>query len=185
MVCLLASILLAAQRLAEPTSLQAVPDVVDGDSLVFNIRLRGIDAPEYDQQCKTAAGECYPCGEKSMRSLQALLRGSTNETGAGEGHVSCLFHEMDRYGRAIMSCDLLGGRSLAEGMVRQGQAILAPKYIQSPTRLKRYRAAQAEAKQHRRGLWQGSFDTPAQWRSGQRLCPASEGRQLNPDAIAP
>ena len=57
--------------------------VVDGDSLRrgdTDIRLHGIDAPEYRQTCRDKHGAEYACGKQAANALRSLVR---------EGEVSC------------------------------------------------------------------------------------------------
>ncbi len=80
-------------------------EVVDGDSLRLNgteIRLHGIDAPEYTQQCDDANAQSYPCGKQARLALRELVRGR---------EVHCTSVETDRYGRAISRCKATGYRS--------------------------------------------------------------------------
>lgn len=129
--------------------------VIDGDTLdVGNrrIRLAGIDAPERAQQCIDAANEPSPCGETSRRTLDGLI---------GKGPVTCAPIELDRYGRVVATCDFRGA-DLGEVMVTSGQALANG----------RYAAMEAEAKAARRGIWSGTFDTPAQWRRAHQVSDA-------------
>ena len=52
--------------------------VVDGDSLrrgETDIRLYGIDAPEYRQSCRDQHGTEYSCGKQSANALRGLVKG--------------------------------------------------------------------------------------------------------------
>ncbi len=123
----------------------------DGDSLVLNdteVRLFGIDAPEYNQTCNGSAGE-YPCGRKARDALRALLRNRT---------ISCRSFETDRYGRAVSVCKD-GDLEINREMVRQGWAVA---YFRHSTA---YAAAQKEARAARRGIWQGRFEMPENYRA--------------------
>ena len=90
--------------------------VVDGDSLRqgdTDIRLHGIDAPEYRQTCRDKHGAEYPCGKQAMNALRNLVR---------EGEVSCISIETDRYGRAVSVCKR-GELEINGEMVRLGWAV--------------------------------------------------------------
>src|SRR5262249_5500969 len=63
----------------------------------------------------------------------------------------------DRYGRTIALCTLADGSDLNAWMVRQGFAV-ASGYGGT------YAAEQAEAKAARRGIWEGTVISPANWR---------------------
>ncbi|WP_011580893.1 MULTISPECIES: thermonuclease family protein [Chelativorans] len=119
----------------------------DGDSLTINgerIRLRGIDAPELDQQC-SLEGLSYACGQRARQALSQL----TNS-----GSLSCSGWERDRYGRLLARCEA-GGRDLGQTMVETGWAISYGDYTLS----------EAEAKRAGKGLWAGAFEDPRDWRT--------------------
>ena len=125
--------------------------VVDGDSLEIGgrrVRLFGIDAPELDQNCLSAAGATYDCGTAARRALDAAIGGRTVTcTPVGASHD-----------RAVALCQA-NGRDLSEEMVRSGHALELTNFSRG-----RYGAAEREARQARRGLWAGSFEEPAAWR---------------------
>jgi endonuclease YncB( thermonuclease family) len=126
----------------------------DGDSLVLNdteVRLHGIDAPELDQTCSGKSGE-YPCGHDARDALRNLLRGRT---------ISCKSLETDRYGRAVSIC-WDGTLEINNEMVRQGWAVA---YFRHSTA---YAKAQKEARAARRGIWQGNFEMPENYRARHR-----------------
>jgi endonuclease YncB( thermonuclease family) len=126
--------------------------VIDGETLEVagqRIRLLGVDAPELGQSCQHG-GRDYACGRVARATLWNLIGGLD---------VSC---EPDgatpaRDGAVRATCSA-GGISLNEAMVRSGWALA------DPHATNRYRAIQADAEQARRGLWQGAFEPPWQWR---------------------
>jgi len=123
--------------------------VIDGDSLEIGshrIRLMGIDAPEYVQQCKDKHKKIYPCGITSAKYLQGLI---SNQ------QITCRIHKKDQYDRDLCTC-YVGNTDINREMVLSGHAIT---YLETP-----YRQEQTEAKQHRRGLWQGRFMQPRLFR---------------------
>lgn len=125
--------------------------IVDGDSIRLggrSIRLDGIDAPEWDQTCLDANGRSWRCGRAASRALRDRTRGQT---------VSCQPRALDRYGRTIAVCALADGSDLNGWLVRHGWAI-ASGFSRT------YAAEESEAKAARRGIWEGTFDTPADWR---------------------
>lgn len=127
---------------------------IDGDSLEVDgveIRLFGIDAPEALQTCQDGAGAQWHCGREAARTLRRLI-----DTGA----VACRAHEEDAYGRAVARC-AAGDMDLGAEMVRLGMAVVL---IEGITQ---YATQVAEARAARRGLWQGSFVEPADWRAAQ------------------
>ena len=114
--------------------------VIDGDSIRvagIEIRLYGIDAPEFRQICMRA-GHPWACGRAATRFLESL---------AERRELRCRPREEDRYGRTVAIETNLGA-----AMVRAGQAVA-------------YGAYQAEEREARRGVWASSFERPAAWRA--------------------
>jgi endonuclease YncB( thermonuclease family) len=126
--------------------------VIDGDSLRIGgqeIRIAGIDAPEYRQTCFDEAGKEWPCGREARTALEALAR---------EGGLSCGKAAEDRYGRGLARCRSRSG-DIATRLARDGWALDArDKRFPAPV------AAMAEAKAARRGIWRGRHQHPAEWR---------------------
>lgn len=133
-------------------------EVVDGDSLRRQgqeIRLSGIDAPEYRQTCRDADGLDYACGRRAREVLSAIIK---------RRDVHCVSAERDRYDRAVSSCTI-GDIDVGREMVREGWAIVIRN---SP-----YGGAEREARQARRGLWAGTFERPAEYRARMRAIEGS------------
>lgn len=128
--------------------------VVDGDSLRLSgadVRLAGIDAPEYRQQCRDERQQSYACGKQARTALVSMINGR---------EVHCISVETDRYGRAISDCKA-GEINLAREMVRQGWAIAYRDF--------RYSGVEVEARRAKRGIWAGEFERPADYRARERL----------------
>ena len=56
-----------------------VSSYIDGDTFVLNaenIRLNGIDAPEYSQKCKNESGKSYRCGVHAVDLRRGQVLGS-------------------------------------------------------------------------------------------------------------
>jgi endonuclease YncB( thermonuclease family) len=126
--------------------------VIDGDSLRLNgteIRLHGIDAPEYRQICSDAHGDGYACGKEAAAALRAIVRNA---------EVTCSSWETDRYGRAVSTCHV-GEQNVARVMVQRGWAIAYRKHSAD------YVSEEAEAKKARRGIWAGRFEAPEDYRA--------------------
>ena len=120
----------------------------DGDLLRADgrrIRLIGIDAPELMQTCRDARGDTWDCGRAAKARLAELVAG---------GNVSCTARDTDRYSRTLASCST-GNIDLGEAMVRDGLALATDDG---------YWHAQTAARSARRGIWQGDFETPQEWR---------------------
>jgi endonuclease YncB( thermonuclease family) len=134
------------------TPIQGRAKIVDGDSLEVageRVRLFGIDAPESRQQCRDAGGQDYACGREAARVLTALINGRP---------VSCTLVTHDQYARDVATC-VANGKDLGEAMVRAGFARDYARHSRG-----RYASAERAAREARRGLWAGEFETPSEWR---------------------
>ncbi|MGL4497339.1 MAG: thermonuclease family protein [Beijerinckiaceae bacterium] len=121
---------------------------IDGDSIRLydrEIRLRGIDAPEYRQICTQADKREWPCGRQARRELADLL---------GRGNARCRLDGKDRFGRDLGACEV-NGESVNAAMVRAGFAVA----------FGAYEAEENSARQARRGLWASTFERPGEWRA--------------------
>jgi endonuclease YncB( thermonuclease family) len=128
--------------------------VVDADTLTVagqRIRLHGVDAPEASQLC-TREGLPWRCGADATAALRAFLRGRP---------VACTPVERDRYGRVVARCRA-GGEDLGAWLVREGLAVAYTDFSW------RYLPEELRARWHGRGLWGGSFERPADYRSRPR-----------------
>lgn len=130
--------------------------VIDGDSLEMGdtrIRLEGIDAPEYYQDCRYSNLKKYPCGLEAKAHLQSLV---------DMGKVRCIEKDVDRYGRKLCSCYVTNKINetthINEEMVRSGWAVVYKNKFSD------YTAAEEEAKREKRGIWQGKFMKPQLFR---------------------
>lgn len=124
--------------------------VIDGDSLFINnreIRLSGIDAPEYRQICYDSDGAEYFCGKEALKMLKNMI----------DDTLICKPKVVDRYGREVADC-FVGDKNINKEMVRLGYAVAYDRYT------KDYVAAQKEAKKHKRGIWSGRFMKPELYR---------------------
>ena len=124
--------------------------VKDGDSLEIGerrIRLDGIDAPEYPQICLNKEGKEYPCGKEALQFLENLTAGKDVD-------CRCLPHK-DRYHREICEC-FAGDICINGAMISAGWAVAY--------RDKTYLSREKDAKENKRGIWQGKFMRPAIYR---------------------
>jgi endonuclease YncB( thermonuclease family) len=129
--------------------------VIDGDSMReggTEIRLYGIDAPEYRQTCSDSAKKIYSCGKRATEALQNLVQG---------GDMKCRSMTKDRYGRSVATCTA-GTLEINREMVARGWAVaftqFGPDYI----------LVEKQARQAKRGLWAGQFEQPSIYRQQQR-----------------
>lgn len=121
--------------------------VIDGDSLKVGgreVRLSGIDAPEYPQTCRLS-GKAYGCGRRARNHLVAMIGGL---------RVRCDVIAEDRFGRALGEC-YADRVFLNEMMVLDGWAV----------GYRRFERQEKRAQRQRKGLWQGTFERPKAWRT--------------------
>jgi endonuclease YncB( thermonuclease family) len=140
-----------ACSLAQAAELSGVPRVVDGDTLAIGamkVRLEGIDAPETDQVCLNATGSRWTCGIEARDQLASHI--------AGRG-ITCVSNGTDVYHRILGTCSLAGD-NLNNWMVQQGWALAYVKYSSA------YVRSEQAARANQRGLWQGAFIAPWDWR---------------------
>lgn len=145
-------LILMAWAAAQAVSFSGRASVVDGDTLEIRgvtIRLWGIDAVESRQTCLDARGQPWACGRQAANALSTWL---------GQRTVHCQKRRKDRFGRVVAVCSV-GGVSVNRWLVEQGWALDFARFSGGY-----FAQAEAEARQHRRGIWQGRFDPPGEWR---------------------
>ncbi len=136
-------------RLGPARVLTGAAQAIDGDSVRLlgeELRLEGLDAPEYRQTCIDSGGRSVACGREARRALQAMF---------ARGLTTCEVGKVDRYGRGLARCRQ-GDEDINAAMVRNGQAVSYGAY----------RSEDAEAKAAGRGLWALRFERPETWRRG-------------------
>jgi endonuclease YncB( thermonuclease family) len=120
--------------------------VIDGDTLEQGgerLRLLGIDAPEYRQQCERN-GVGWACGQAAREALVKLLKGR---------NVDCRGTAKDRYGRLLVTCRA-GALDINGEMVLRGMAVSYGGYA----------SQEADARRLNAGLWAGTFEKPQDYR---------------------
>jgi endonuclease YncB( thermonuclease family) len=133
-----------------PGEIAGAARVIDGDSIVvagIEIRIYGIDAPEYRQTC-SKSGRLWACGIAATEMMRSLVAGR---------EIRCRPREQDRYGRTVAIC-YAGGLDLGAAMVKGGHAVAYGAY----------EADERDARDARRGIWSSSFEPPAAWRARHR-----------------
>jgi endonuclease YncB( thermonuclease family) len=131
----------------EPAQIVGTARIIDGDSLVVagvEIRLYGIDAPEYHQYC-FRRGRPWRCGIDATRVLRTLIANRP---------VACRAREEDRYGRTVASCSVAAS-DLGAAMVAGGHAVAYGAY----------ELEERAARNAGRGIWSSRFERPADWRA--------------------
>lgn len=130
---------------------------IDGDTLMVGdqeVRLFGIDAPEFHQNCKRN-GESWACGADAADLLARLVNGK---------QVFCQSMGTDRYGRVLGRC-VAGTTDLNRVMVSNGYAVAYRRYSVD------YISVEASAQAAKRGIWAGTFETPEQYRHPSEVAP--------------
>ena len=79
-----------------------------------------------------------------------------------QGPVACTPQGEDRYGRLLATCSSGAVADLGAALVRDGYAVNYSRYTSD------YAAIENEARAARRGVWQGAFDNPEDWRHAKR-----------------
>jgi len=136
-----------------------VKAIRDGDSLtangpedaLVNVRLYGIDAPEYKQ----------PYGLQAKKRLAKLI-----------GHQDIRIDpiDTDRYGRTVALVRLPDGTLVNEVLVAEGCAWVYDQYCRQDELCRRLRELQDTARMERRGLWADDNPTPpADWRKEHKV----------------
>ena len=112
--------------------------VTDGDGIRVartEVRLAGLDAPEWDQKAKHQNGYWFNHGRHVKSALIQKIGGK---------HVSVVVESVDKFGRVVGTVTY-EGRDIGEWMVREGLAIAAYHH--------RYRQLERGAREARRGMW--------------------------------
>lgn len=151
----------AAPNIDTLPKIQGTATVVSAGKLVINGRyfvLFGLDAPDPNQTCADAKGRAYNCGQSAARWLRSWVNDYTLE---------CRVMRANAKGSMLGTCSL-GEYDIGAALVNAGWALA---YTQDTTI---YQPYQAQAQKHGRGLWQGKFYKPWEWREIQSTRPKIE-----------
>ena len=127
--------------------------VLDGDSLKVGgkeVRLFGLDAPEYRQTCFDEKNQEYNCGQVSRVFLENLVE---------KKDVKCIYGEKDKYDRFLSKC-FIGEISINEELVKNGMAVIY-NFAESSEEMNKL---EAQAKGKKLGIWKGTFQLPKEYR---------------------
>lgn len=142
-----------------PAQVRGIPLALDGDTLDLDglrVRLFGVDAPEREQLCARSDGTRYACGQFAREVLVDIAAGLP---------VVCTRRDVDAAGRMVADCSGRGG-DLGAQLVEAGAALALRDATPD------YDDEQNRARQARSGLWEGTFENPADWRARQAQAPA-------------
>ncbi|MBR2299115.1 MAG: thermonuclease family protein [Alphaproteobacteria bacterium] len=131
------------------------PRVLSGDTLeVYGhyFKLFGVAAPEISQTCANRQGKPYNCGKEAALWLKDWIDG---------GELECHIIDQDSSGNMIGTCSY-GPYDLGAALVNAGWAVAYTKYTDA------YSPYELQAQQNKRGLWQGRFYMPWDWRKIQQ-----------------
>lgn len=145
---------LAIPALTHAQSIEGPAEVIDGDSLRVagtEVRLFGIDAPEYFQTC-FSNGSPVPCGAMAKDMLEGMIGGAK---------LTCLPQEIDTHGRTVAACRT-SGVDVGGALVEAGWAIAFRRYSDD------YVATEARARAARAGIWQWDFQAPEDFRESEQ-----------------
>ncbi len=148
---------------SEIISVSGYAKVTDGDTIkidTFKIRLDGIDAPEKRQKCKRqyltifmfTFYEDYLCGQKSTEALIKKINSKK---------ITCKIYDVDYFKRLIGEC-YKRKTNLNAWLVLNGHAVAYRKYS------KKYVSKEIIAKQEKKGIWQGKFEMPWDYRKSNK-----------------
>lgn len=138
-------------------SFSGIVKVIDGDSIKVDsneVRLFGIDAPEYKQTCFNAENAEYNCGQVSKWFLFNLANGK---------QATCYYAQKDIYNRFLSKC-YIGETSINEKILENGMAIIYD-YKTSDEKMDKL---EAKAKTSKIGVWQGQFQLPKEYRKSHK-----------------
>jgi endonuclease YncB( thermonuclease family) len=171
-------VLTGGSAIAQAQEFAGIARAIDGDSLhvgTREVRLFGIDAPEYRQTCRIGFTN-WSCGGDAAAAMRAMVDGR---------QLTCETRDRDVYGRTVATCRS-NGRDIAAEMVSRGFAIVLPG---APTSYGQRKAASKTAKA---GIWASEFITPAEYRaahprmgSDARTSPPRAAWQSSPATRAP
>lgn len=134
-------------------SFSGIASVIDGDSIRVGeneVRLVGIDAPEYLQTCFDENNQEYFCGKASHVFLLEL---------AHKKEVECFYSSKDRYNRFLAKC-FVNKISINEELLKSGMAVIYD-FNESEEKMENL---ELEAKKQKLGIWRGAFQLPKDYR---------------------
>lgn len=129
------------------SSSSAETTVIDGDSIIVEgdeIRLIGVDAPEYGQFCFDETGLAYNCGDEAKNALNELVK---------DKKVICNKIKKDIYDRDLSEC-FIDETNINKELLKMGWVVVYRSDDEN------YKKAQEDARANRRGVWKGRFMKP-------------------------
>lgn len=152
--CLALFVALSVPSMAAAQAIEGPAEVIDGDSLRVagtELRLFGVDAPEFSQSCYSNGSE-VTCGAMAKDVLAGLI---------GNSVLTCEPRDTDAFGRIVATCQT-SGVDIGEALVEAGWATAFRRYGND------YVAAEMQARAGRAGIWQWDFQMPEDYRASQQ-----------------
>lgn len=151
---LLILLALLAPATAHAAEISGPASFKDADSLFVGkrqVRLAGLDAPEWYQVCKLA-GKDWRAGQEAAAWVKSQYESK---------HLHCTTDGKGRYKRAVATC-YADGTNINEAIVSAGWAVAYRRYSV------RYVSHESNAKTAGRGMWAGDCQEPEAWRHSKR-----------------
>ncbi|MCH9808240.1 MAG: thermonuclease family protein [Alphaproteobacteria bacterium] len=117
-----------------------------GDAIVL---LKGIEAPEVRQRCKTERGRSWRCGRSALNALRRIT---------GYETIACTVSSTTDAGSKVASCKV-GEKDIAAELVQAGHVFA------NGGMLATYASQEGAAREAKRGIWQGEAQRPADYRT--------------------
>jgi endonuclease YncB( thermonuclease family) len=168
--CLAFLIALSIPSMAAAQGIEGPAEVIDGDSLRVagtEVRLFGVDAPEFSQSCYSNGSE-VACGAMAKDVLEGLI---------GSAVLTCQPRDTDTFGRIVATCQT-SGVDIGEALVGAGWATAFRRYGND------YVLAEMRARAARAGIWQWDFQMPEDYRATQQAALQPRAARSSPRPAA-
>lgn len=139
-------------------AVSGVAKVINGDTIELRgryLKLFGVAAPISNQTCADSRGRSYACGQEAARWLKSWISGH---------ELECRVVQQDGRGNMVGTC-AFGQYDIGAALVNAGWAVANIKVTDI------YVPYEMQAQQNLRGLWQGQFYMPWDWKEIQSKKP--------------
>lgn len=135
-----------------------VAKVINGDTIELRgryLKLFGVAAPISNQTCADSKGRSYSCGQEAARWLKSWISGH---------ELECRVIQQDGRGNMVGTCNF-GQYDVGAALVNAGWGVANIRVTDI------YVPYERQAQQNMRGLWQGQFYMPWDWKEIQSKKP--------------